>query len=177
MRTPAAVEELEVGEERFVAPGQSDRKPLGHLVEEERLVTFGAVCAAHQLAGPRRNKHFGLEAGSGHPGRLRHLGRENAVRNEVNVGIEAGPLVAGAHLADHAVDLHFLVIRQTAFQSDYIVKLEVLAVGSDDPADSFAFAHEFPSLSTCKVQRTWDGFGIVACPREWSFATLRCRCR
>ena len=74
MGTTAPIEELEVGKEGFVAPGQTDGESFLHLVEEERLIAFRTPGPAYRLAGARRHEHLRLEAGRGDLGCFRYLG-------------------------------------------------------------------------------------------------------
>jgi hypothetical protein len=64
MGAPASVEELEVEDERFAGSRQTDRKPLRHAVEEQRLFAFDADRFPDPLARPRWNEDLGLEPGS-----------------------------------------------------------------------------------------------------------------
>ena len=79
MGAPPPVDELEIGEHRLSAAGEPDREPVVHRVEEQRLVALLALGLPHLLARTGRNEDLRLEPGGGDLGRLRGLGREEAV--------------------------------------------------------------------------------------------------
>ena len=119
-----AVEKLEVDEERLAAAAEPDRKALLHAIEEEGLIAFGALGYAHRLPGEGRHEHLGLEPGRRDLGGLGHLGRQEPLFDQEDVGIEAGAFVAGPDLADHPVDVDDLASREVAFERDDVVELE-----------------------------------------------------
>jgi hypothetical protein len=108
--TPAAVEELEVEEERLVVARQARRQPVPHLVEQQRLVTFGPRRLADALARQRRHVDLGLEPRGQHLGGLADLGRQDPVADQEHVGLHAGALVRRPHLRHDARDAQQLAV-------------------------------------------------------------------
>ena len=85
--------------------------------------------------GPGRHVHLGLDPRRGDLRRLDRLGREHAVGDEEDVGVEAGALVPGADLGDDARQPHRfrLAARHRALADDDVVELQVLVLGERDP--------------------------------------------
>lgn len=133
MGTTVTVDELEVDPKRLTVAGQSHGYLAFHAVEEEGAITLFALSDTHLLAGAGRDEHFGLEAGSGHLGRLGDFGGQNALLDEKDIGVEPGSLVAGHHLADGSIHPNHFAGGKDALQGDHIVELEKLAVPDTDP--------------------------------------------
>ncbi len=133
MGAAAAVEELEVDEERLSAPAEAHREALGHAIEEERTVALLRLRPPHHLAGTGRYEDLGFETGGGHLGGLRHLGGKHTILDEEHIGVEASALVAGAYLADQPVDPHHVTAGQGSLQSHHVIQLEKAVVGHSHP--------------------------------------------
>ena len=128
-----AVEEVEVEDDGLAVTGQPGGQPAQDVGEVERLVALG-VDGATDL-GPRQRWHERLGHDARHLdlGRLDDVGGEDAVGDQEHVGVEAGTLVAGPHLADDAVDGDLLAGRQDAIGGHDVVELQVPVGRQGDP--------------------------------------------
>ena len=66
-------------------------------------------------------------------GRLGHLTGEDAIRNEEDVGVEPGTLMAGTHLPNDPVDRDLLSGRKNPVERDNVIQLKVGARPDRDP--------------------------------------------
>lgn len=138
-----AVEELEVGIERFAVSGGANGKLPLHSIKEQRLVALIAAGSPHRVAWPRRDKDLRLDPGDRHLGGLDDLGREHSVLDQEYVGVESGALVSSPDLTHRPEQLDNLSRRKDAFQGDDIVEFEI-----------FAFGHAHPELERRGVDRS-----------------------
>ena len=126
MRAACAVDELDVEEERSAVAAEADRQLLLHLVEVERVVALVVRGPSHFGTRQRRHEHLGLDAGGHHLRRLDDLGRQHALLDEEDVGLEARALVARAHLRHDTRQRHRFTPRHRTLGDDDVVELEVL---------------------------------------------------
>ena len=101
---PRSVEEVQVHEHRLSVPGQPRREPSLHLVEVQRLVPVLAPSAVRGQARQGRDEQLRLEARGHHLGRHGRVHRQDTPVDQKDVGVEAGPLVAGPGLLDDPGD-------------------------------------------------------------------------
>ena len=123
---------------------EAGRQPVGHPVEEQRLVALLALGPADLAAGQRRHEHLGLEPGGQHLRRLGHLGGQDAVLDEEHVGVEAGPLVAGPDLRHHARQRQRRAVGQRPVAHDDVVELQAQP-GASATQNSSGVASSVPS--------------------------------
>ena len=135
MRAAGAVEEVKVDVDGGAVPAGADRQPAVHLVEVQRVLAVGAGGAAGRLAGSGRHVALRLHPGGGDLRGLLNPGRQHAVADQEHVRAEAGALVPGGHLGDHAGDRHRPESGDVAAGDDHVVELQVsVLVQRDVPA-------------------------------------------
>ena len=151
MPAAGAVEELEVDVDGLAVAPDPGGDLMFHPVEVEGTGAFLTGGTADELAGARGHVELGLDPRGHDLGDLLHLGGQDAVGDEEDVGAEGRAFVAGADLGDDAAGDDRADAGDVAFGGDDVVELQVGAgrerdgelqrrgvLGADDAADDGA---------------------------------------
>ena len=147
MPTLAAVEEVEVDENRQPVTGQSHRKGPAHLVRVQRLVASFTGGPFDQAARIRRHPQLGIDPRHRHAGRPHGCPRHRTLFGDAKgVRLEGRSFVDRLDLGDDAVGVDLPPTRHLGLDYDQVVELQVVILTDGDPelAGRSVLASQYP---------------------------------